>query len=75
VSELLIGKLLLALTLLLGASYLLAGLLTRVRIPGILGALLVAMAAHYSPLNDLLLGPELYPAFSFLAPPPSRPGR
>jgi Ca2+-transporting ATPase len=66
-SELLIGKLLLALTLLLGASYLLAALLTRLRIPGILGALFVAMAAHYSPLNGLLLGPELYPAFSFLA--------
>ena len=66
-SELLIGRLLLALTLLLGASYLLASLLVRLRIPGILGALLVAMVAHYTPLNHLLLGPELYPAFSFLA--------
>jgi len=67
VSEILVGKLLLGLTLLLGASYLLAALLGRARIPGILGALFVAMAAHYSPLNDLLLGPDLYPAFSFLA--------
>ncbi len=67
VSEVLVGKLLLALTLLLGASYLLAVLLTRIRVPTILGALLVAMAAHYSPLNELLLGPDLYPVFGFLA--------
>ncbi len=66
-SEVLVGKLLLALTLLLGASYLLAAVLTRLRIPGILGALVVAMAAHYSPLNGLLLGPDLYPVFGFLA--------
>lgn len=65
--EILIGQLLLVLTLLLGAGYLLAALLTRVRIPGILGALFVAMMAHYSPVKDLLLGPDLYPAFSFLA--------
>ena len=66
-SEILVGKLLLALTLLLGASYLLAAVLSRYRIPGILGALVVAMAAHGSPLDALLLGPDLYPVFGFLA--------
>lgn len=66
-SEVLVGKLLLALTLLLGAAYLLAALLSRYRIPGILGALAVAMVAHYTPLDSLLLGPDLYPVFGFLA--------
>ena len=43
-SEVLVGKLLLALTLLLVAAYLLAAVLTRIRIPGILGALREPMA-------------------------------
>ncbi len=66
-SELLIGELLLALAALLGITYLLGGLLTRVRIPVILGALLVPMALHYTPLGALLLSGEIYPVFSFLA--------
>lgn len=62
-----IGELLLDLSLLLGLSYLLAGLLLRVRIPAFLGALFVAMAAHYTPLGDRMLSPPLYGIFSFLA--------
>lgn len=66
-SELLVGELLLALAALLGITYLLGGLLTRARIPVILGALLVPMALHYTPLGDLLLSGEIYPVFSFVA--------
>jgi len=33
-------------------------LLERVRIPGILAALFVAMAVHYTPLGERLLTPE-----------------
>ena len=65
-SELLVGELLLALAALLGATYLLGGLLSRWRIPVILGALLVSMAAHHTPLGRELLTPPLYPVFSFI---------
>jgi len=49
-----IGELLLALTLLFAATYLLGALLTRIRVPLILGAILVAMSAHYTPLGARL---------------------
>ncbi len=62
-----IGELLLELTLLFAATYLLGALLTRLRIPVILGAIFVAMAAHYTPLGARLQSAELYPVFSFLA--------
>ncbi len=47
-SEAHIGEILLDLGLLFGLTYLLAGLLLRLRIPGIQGALLVAMARSVS---------------------------
>jgi len=62
-----IGELLLELTLLFAATYLLGSLLTRLRVPLILGAIFVAMAAHYTPLGERLQSAELYPVFSFLA--------
>lgn len=49
------GQFLLLLSLLFGITYLFSGLLERLKIPGILAALFVAMAAHYSPIGDLLL--------------------
>ncbi len=64
--ELRIGEILIEIALLLSASYLLGGLLGRLHIPVILGALFVAMAAHYTPLGERLLSPELYPTFQFL---------
>ena len=64
--ELRIGEILLEIALLMSTSYLLGGLLVRLRIPVILGALLIAMAAHYSPLGERLLSPELAPTFQFL---------
>lgn len=66
-SETLVGELLLSLAVLMGASYLLGGLLARWRIPVILSALLVAMLAHYTPLGPHLRSDALYPAFSFIA--------
>ena len=66
-SETLDGGFLLLLALLLGVTYLLGRVLARLRIPVILGALLVAMGAHYTPLGDLLAGPELKAVFGFLA--------
>ena len=65
-SEAHVGEIVLELGVLLAVTYLLAGLLARVRIPPILGALFVAMAAHYTPLGERLLSVELYPAFNFL---------
>ena len=61
------GELLLLLAALFGLSFAVGGVLERFRIPGILAALFVAMAAHYSPLGADLLRPPLYEAFSFLA--------
>jgi len=62
-----VGELLLELALLFGASYLLAGLMARIRMPGILAALFVAMVAHYTPLGERLLSAEFHVALSFLA--------
>ncbi|MFQ5585611.1 MAG: cation:proton antiporter [Thermodesulfobacteriota bacterium] len=62
-----IGALLLDLALLFALTYLAAGLLARLRIPGILGALFVAMAVHYTPQGERLLSAPLYEPFNFLA--------
>jgi len=62
-----VGELLLDLALLFALTYLLAGLLERIRIPGILAALFVAMAVHYTPLGERLLSPEFHVPLSFLA--------
>ena len=61
------GQLLLWLAALFGLTYGFAGLLERLRIPGILGALFVAMAAHYTPLGTALTHAPLAGAFAFLA--------
>ncbi len=61
------GEILLFLALLFVATYLVAGLLTRLRIPGILGGLFVAMGAHYTPIGERLLTHPLHEPFSFLA--------
>ena len=66
-SETATGELLLLLAALFGLTFALGGLLEKLRIPGILGALFVAMAAHYTPLGTYLAQPPLYDAFSFLA--------
>ena len=66
-NEYLIGEILLDLALLLSLSYLLGGFLSRVRIPVILGALFIAMAAHYTPVGQRLLSSDIYPVFNFLA--------
>ena len=66
-TELQLGELLLNLALLLGLTYLLAGLLTKVRIPGILAALIVAMAVHYTPFGARLLSPEFNVPLNFLS--------
>ena len=65
--ELKIGELLLNIALLFISTYLLAGLLTRIRIPGILAALIIAMAMHYTPFGDRLLSPDFKIPLSFLA--------
>lgn len=62
-----IGELLLLLAALFAMTYFVAGLLARLRIPGILGALFVAMAAHYTPIGEALTAPPLAGGFSFLA--------
>jgi len=62
-----VGEILLNLAFLFGLAYLAAILLSRLRIPGILGALFVAMAVHYTPLGESLLSAPLYESFSFLA--------
>jgi Ca2+-transporting ATPase len=66
-TELQIGELLLNVALFFVLTYLLAGFLTRLRIPGILAALLVAMAVHYTPFGDRLLSPEFSIPLSFLS--------
>ena len=66
-SESLIAKVLLELATLFVLTYLLAGILARFRIPPILGALFIAMLAHYTPLGESLLSAELYPTLVFLA--------
>ena len=62
-----VAELLLDLALLFALTYLLAGLLERVRIPGILAALFVAMAVHYTAIGDRLLSPQFHVPFAFLA--------
>ncbi|MBW1744193.1 MAG: cation:proton antiporter [Deltaproteobacteria bacterium] len=62
-----VGELLLDLALLFALTYLLAGLLERKRIPGILAALFVAMAVRYVPFGERLLSPEFHVPLSFLA--------
>jgi Ca2+-transporting ATPase len=66
-TELQVGELLLDLALLFALTYLLAGLLERKRIPGILAALFVAMAVRYTPLGVRLASPEFHVPLSFLA--------
>ncbi len=61
------GLLLLLLAALFGLTYGLAGLLEKLRIPGILAALLVAMAVHYTPIGSALTAAPLGDAFAFLA--------
>jgi Ca2+-transporting ATPase len=61
------GELLLYLSLLFASTYFLAGFLERIHIPGILAALLVAMAVHYTPLGAVILSPEFNAPFAFLA--------
>ena len=61
------GELLLLPAALFGLTFALGGLLEKLRIPGILGALFVAMAAHYTPLGSALTQAPLSDAFSFLA--------
>jgi len=62
-----IGEILLGLALLFALTYLLAGLLERVRIPGILAALFVAMAVHYTPIGGRFLSPQFHVFLAFLA--------
>jgi len=62
-----VAQLLLDLAIFFAFTYLLAGVLERRRIPGILAALFVAMAVRYAPLGDRLLSPEFHVPLSFLA--------
>ena len=61
------GQFLLLLALLLGLTYLLAGFMERLKIPGILAALFVAMGAHYTPIGDLLTHGAFNDIFTVLA--------
>jgi Ca2+-transporting ATPase len=49
-----LGEFLLLLALLFALTYVLAGVFERLKIPGILAALFVAMGAHYTPIGTLL---------------------
>ena len=62
-----VGELLLDLALLFTLTYLLAGLLERRHIPGILAALFISMAVRYIPLGGSLLSSEFQASLSFLA--------
>ena len=62
-----VGQFLLLLALLFGLTYILAGFMERLRIPGILAALFVAMGAHYTPIGDLLSHGIFYEIFTLLA--------
>ena len=66
-SELVIGKFLLYLSLLFGFTYLLAGVLERVKIPNILAALFTAMILKYTPLYPLIEKNILNDVFQMLA--------
>lgn len=50
----LLGEFLLLLSLLFGLTYFLAGFFERLKIPGILAALFVAMGIHYTPVGGIL---------------------
>ncbi len=54
VNDQFLGEFLLLLALLFGLTYFLAGFLERLRVPGILGALFVAMGIHYTPVFQKL---------------------
>lgn len=63
-----LGELLLILALLFGLSYLLGGILLRLRIPVILGALFVGMGIHYTSIVDrILTNGATATGFNFLA--------
>ena len=61
------GKLLLLLATLFALTFFVGGLLEKMRIPAILGALLVAMAMHYTTVGDYLVQAPFSEPFSFLA--------
>jgi Ca2+-transporting ATPase len=63
----LFGQFLLLLALLIGLTYILAGFMERLKIPGILAALFVAIGAHYTPIGDLLSHGSFNVAFTALA--------
>ncbi|RRS32408.1 MAG: ATPase [Epsilonproteobacteria bacterium (ex Lamellibrachia satsuma)] len=63
----LLGQFLLLLALLFGLTYVLAGFMERLKIPGILAALFVAMGAHYTPIGDLLSHGAFNEIFTVLA--------
>ena len=63
----LLGQFLLLLALLFGLTYILAGFMERLKIPGILAALFVAMGAHYTPIGTLLSQGTFYEVFTVLA--------
>lgn len=62
-----ISELLLELTALFLSTYLLAGLLDRIHIPGILSALFVAILAQYSPIGSHLLSDTFQIPLVFLS--------
>ena len=62
-----IGEILVKLGVLCALAYLLAGILSRVRIPGIRGALLITLAVSHTALGDRLLSPEIFDPLTLLA--------
>ncbi|WP_200762994.1 HAD-IC family P-type ATPase [Nitrosophilus alvini] len=62
-----LGQFLLFMALIFGMSYLLAGLLERLKIPGILSALFIAMALHYTPLKSMMTTGPIGDVFTALA--------
>jgi len=62
-----LGTFLLLLALLFALTYFVAGLLERLKIPGILAALFVAMGAHYTPIAAMLTGGVNGSVFTVLA--------
>jgi len=66
-SDQVFGQFLLLLTLLFGTTYLLSGLFERLKIPGILAALFVAMGAHYTPIGTMMLHGVFNDIFTALA--------
>ncbi len=66
-NELLIGKILIEIALIMAATYLVGGLLIRLRIPVILGPVLIAMGVHFTAAGNYLQSAELAPIFQFLS--------